>query len=97
MAKRRMTGNDSPLRRTVSQPVDDATPTVPAEGYTRTVGVSLKESEIALLGEIAQRLGVSRNKLTRWVIRYGLGAIAAGRVDLSAYVTESRRADLDMP
>lgn len=90
----RMTDEDSPLRRT--EPTQPATPlTVPAEGYTRTVGVSLKESEIGLLTEIATDLGVSRNRLTRWIIRYGLTEMLAGRAKPVTRTTEQTM--LDMP
>lgn len=97
MAKARMIDEDSPLKRTTPESADSAAPVVPAEGYTRTVGVSLKESELAMLGDMAQRLGVSRNKLTRWVIRFGLGEILAGRVNPADSVVETKQANLDMP
>lgn len=72
---------------------------VPSEGYTRSLGVTLKDSEIDLLGEIADEHEVSRNSVIRYGIRYFLRDYLSGEVDLSADVEEPERPrkTLNMP
>lgn len=53
---------------------------IPAEGRTMATGVGLKESELELLDQIAEQLGVARNGLIRYAVRYFLKAYLAGDV-----------------
>lgn len=53
---------------------------IPAEGRTMATGVGLKESELELLDRIAEQLGVARNGLIRYAVRYFLKAYLAGDV-----------------
>ena len=53
---------------------------IPAEGRTLATGVGLKESELELLDGIAAQLGVARNGLIRYAVRYFLKAYLAGDV-----------------
>ena len=47
----------------------------------RPVGVTLAGSEIAKLDKLADDLGVSRNHLMRYLIRYGVRELEAGRLE----------------
>ena len=42
--------------------------------------MTLKDSEIARLGDLVARLSVSRNALLRFVVRYALTELEAGRL-----------------
>ena len=55
---------------------------VPAQGYTRPVSVGLKESELGLLDEAAERLGVARNAVMRYLIRDGLARLKTGQLEI---------------
>jgi len=68
---------------------------VKAEGRTVPVGVGLKESEVAMLDEIAGELGIARNALMRWGLRYFLKQYNAGNVDLET--TTETKTTLRMP
>ena len=70
---------------------------VPAEGRTISVGVGLKESEVAMLDRIAGDLGVARNALMRYGLRYFLTAYLAGEVNMTEDVQERKSATLRMP
>jgi len=56
--------------------------TTPTEGVdkVRSLGVTLKDSEITCLGELAAGLNVSRNALACFLLRYGLAEMEAGRL-----------------
>jgi hypothetical protein len=86
MAKRQ-TGLDNIFKKTEDGP---AAPTseVPSTGRTLSVGVGLKESEVALLDEIAKELDVTRNALMRYGLRYFLGQLQAGKLDMTKDVQE---------
>lgn len=86
MAKRQ-TGLDNIFKKTEGGP---AAPTadVPSTGRTLSVGVGLKESEVALLDEIAKELDVTRNALMRYGLRYFLGQLQAGKLDMTKDVQE---------
>ncbi len=47
--------------------------------YTRSVGLSLKESELRRIQNKANELGVSRNSLMRWAALYAMDALEAGK------------------
>ena len=55
--------------------------TVPATGRTVSVGVGLKEGEVAMLDAIAANLGVSRNALMRYAIRHFLTQYVTGEIN----------------
>lgn len=86
MAKRQ-TGLDSIFKKTEG---GTTTPTaeVPSTGRTLSVGVGLKESEVALLDEIAKELDVTRNALMRYGLRYFLSQLQAGKLDMTKDVQE---------
>ena len=74
-----------------SSPTDTSTsPTkpvlVPATGRTLPVGVGLKESEVGMLDQLAGELGIARNALLRYAVRYFLSAYQRGEIDLSANI-----------
>ena len=54
---------------------------VPAKGRTVSVGVGLKESEVDMLDEIADTLGVSRNALMRYALRHFLTQYVTGEIN----------------
>ncbi len=56
---------------------------VPAEGRTLSVGVGLKESEVAELDQIVDDLEITRNALMRYAIRYFLMQYNAGSINLA--------------
>ena len=60
--------------------VEDA---VPATGRTVSVGVGLKESEVAMLDQIVEDLDVTRNSLMRYAIRYFLNKYIAEEINLA--------------
>jgi hypothetical protein len=68
---------------------------VPATGRTLSVGVGLKESEVDLLDAIAGELGIARNALLRYLVRYGLAQYRAGRLDVP--VRREERYRVEMP
>lgn len=72
--------------------------TIPAEGRTLSVGVNLKESELALYNQLARDLNVARTALMRYALRYFLREVLAGRVDIrkDVYTPETRN-KLRMP
>jgi len=61
---------------------------VPSTGRTLSVGVGLKESEVALLDEIAKELDVTRNALMRYGLRYFLSQLQTGKLDMTKDVQE---------
>jgi len=86
MAKRQ-TNLDSIFKKTEGS-TTSPTQEVPAKGRTLSVGVGLKESEVALLDEIADELGVTRNALMRYGLRYFLRQLQTGALDLAKDVQE---------
>lgn len=86
MAKRQ-TGLDNIFKKTESG-ITTPTAEVPSTGRTLSVGVGLKESEVALLDEIAKELDVTRNALMRYGLRYFLGQLQAGKLDMAKDVQE---------
>lgn len=56
------------------------------QGRTISVGVGLKEGEVAVIDQFAGELGVTRNALMRWALRWFLLELRAGRIDLSRFV-----------
>jgi len=77
---------------------DTETISIPAEGRTLSVGVNLKESELALYEQLARDLGVARTALMRYALRFFLREVLAGRVDVQKDVyTPERRNKLRMP
>lgn len=86
MAKRQ-TGLDNIFKKTESETTAPAAE-VPSTGRTLSVGVGLKESEVALLDEIAKELDVTRNALMRYGLRYFLGQLQAGKLDMAKDVQE---------
>ena len=71
-----------------------AEPKAPAEaqdlGRTVSIGVGLKEGEVAQLDVIAKRLGFSRNAIMGWAIRHFLREHQAGRLEIPVE-TETKR------
>lgn len=57
--------------------------TVPATGRTVSVGVGLKESEVAMLDEIVDELDITRNSLMRYAIRHFLTQYIEGEINPS--------------
>lgn len=73
-------------------------PSLPAEGRTVSVGVGLKESEVEALDALAGELGVARNALLRYAVRYFLTDYQAGKIELENAVEEPEvRKRLRMP
>lgn len=71
---------------------------IPAEGRTFSVGVNLKESELALYDQLARELGVARTALMRYALRYFLREVLAGRLDITKDVyTPEPKKRLRMP
>jgi hypothetical protein len=58
---------------------------------TLPVGVGLKASEVAAIDEIAAELGVARNALLRWAVRYFLSEYRAGRAQPDAKPLPAKR------
>jgi hypothetical protein len=70
----------------------DGPPEVPATGLIRSTGVGLKESEVRLLDQIAEDVGLARNSVMRFGLRYFLKQYLAGQVDLAGHIkTETAR------
>jgi hypothetical protein len=67
-----------------TEPGNRAAPdAVPATGRTISVGVGLKEGEVAMLDEIVDQLDVTRNALMRYAIRYFLTQYITGEINLA--------------
>ncbi len=100
MAKRTARIDDSLFRRTEDEGTDRgagvvAGARVPATGRTLSVGVGLKESEVDLLDAIAGELGIARNALLRYLVRYGLAQFRSGRLEVP--VRREERYRVEMP
>jgi hypothetical protein len=72
----RLTNGDNPLRSTSRERAQTV-----ASDKVRSVGVTLRESEIRRLGQLADGLGVSRNELMRYLLRRGIRDIDAGTLE----------------
>jgi hypothetical protein len=64
---------------------------VPQDGFTRSVSVGLRESELALLDEIAEAEGVARNAIMRFMLRREIALYRLGRLELPIEETKSKR------
>ena len=67
---------------------------IPAEGYTRSTSVGLKESEIAILDQIAEENGVRRNAVMRFLLRWAMAEYKAGRLAIPTTEETTRRVNL---
>jgi hypothetical protein len=56
--------------------------------------VGLKESEVDLLDAIAGELGIARNALLRYLVRYGLAQYRAGRLEVPVRREERYRVEM---
>ncbi|GBC84462.1 hypothetical protein HRbin11_00891 [bacterium HR11] len=56
-------------------------PTSLQTGRTISVGIGLKEGEIAFLDAVARQVGRSRNALLRYAVRRFIEALQAGTID----------------
>lgn len=86
-AKRRMTGFLKPTARAEETTEAEETPAPAARPTARgtgdpvqSMGVGLRASEVAELASIAAGLGVTRNALAAWALRWFLAEHRAGRV-----------------
>lgn len=86
MAKRQVNLDNIFKKTETSTP--SPTSEVPAKGRTLSVGVGLKESEVALLDAIAKELKVTRNALMRYGLRYFLRQLQTGTLDLTEDIQE---------
>lgn len=57
-------------------------------GNIKSTGIGLREGELQALTDIADRLGVARNALMRFLVRWGIEQYRAGKVDPGRYVEE---------
>jgi hypothetical protein len=58
------------------------------EGNIRPMGVGLRAGEVAALDVIAGQLGIARNALIHYAVRWFLLQYRAGKVDLAGKVEE---------
>lgn len=56
------------------------------EGPTVSTGLGLRTGELNAAQQIADELGISRNALLRWAIRYVLSQYLAGKLDLRKWI-----------
>lgn len=85
----------APLAAILQDPAPGLTlaPSALAPDVDRTlpVGVGLKASEVAALDDIAAELGIARNAIMRFAIRYFLAEYEAGRVTLEVETETKNR------
>ena len=67
---------------------------IPATGYTRSISVGLKASEIAALDDIAAAEGVKRNAVMRYLLRWAMAEYQAGRLAIPTSETRTKRVDM---
>ena len=67
---------------------------VPAEGYTRSTSVGLRQSEIDILDHIAEAEGVARNAIMRYLLRWAMAEYAAGRLTIPTSEERTRRVEM---
>ncbi len=97
MAKRKSDLADI-FKKTTPAPTDEEQEEIPVAGRTLSIGVGLKESEVAMLDEIVEELGVSRNSLMRYAIRHFLLQYQSGEIALEEDVERpTPKAKLKMP
>lgn len=58
------------------------------EGAIKSIGLGLRAGERAALDDIAESLGVSRNAVMRFMVRWFILEYHAGRVNIAGYVKE---------
>jgi hypothetical protein len=58
------------------------------EGVIKSTGIGLRQGEIRAVDELAEGIGVSRNALLRWIVRWFLKEHRSGRVDPGDFVEE---------
>lgn len=73
------------------EPAQPAQPTQAAgdpleTGRTLPTGVGLKAGTVAALDDMAGRLGVSRNELMKFAIRYFITQVQNGQIDMAAHL-----------
>lgn len=89
------TDRPAPAAPAPSAPPRDAAPGL---GRTISVGVGLKEGEVAELDRIVEDLGITRNALMRYAIRNFLKQYHAGSINLARDIEEPEaRRRLRMP
>lgn len=75
---------NNPLAKTSKgEPVDAADLDA---GNIRTTGVGLRDGELQAVDNLAERLGVARNALLRFAIRWFILETRAGNVELDQFV-----------
>jgi len=69
------------------------------KGIIKSSGIGIREGERAALDEIAALLGVSRNAILRYMVRWFIIEYRAGKIDLAAHVKEPppQKKKLDLP
>lgn len=95
MAKRRASIDPNLFAKTEGEPSQTPEESIPADGYTRPISVGMKESELAILDDIAQQEGIARNAVMRYFLRWAMAEYQAGRLTIP--VTETRARKIDMP
>jgi hypothetical protein len=68
-----------------------------ATGRTVSVGVGLKESEVAELNQVAAELGIARNELMGYALRRFLAEVREGRLNLAGQMETTTRRRLRKP
>ena len=58
------------------------------EGVIRSTGVGLKTGEIAAIEALAAELGITKNALMRFAMRWFILQYRAGNVDISKFIEE---------
>jgi hypothetical protein len=58
------------------------------DGVIRASGVGLKNGELTALNEIAGKLGIARNALMRFAIRWFIYNYRAGQIDLTRFIEQ---------
>ena len=75
----RTTIDKEELSKPTAQTAPAAKHIVERTGRTYTTGVGLKESELDVLDDWANRLSVTRHALMVWCLRHGLEALVSGK------------------
>jgi hypothetical protein len=58
------------------------------EGIIKSSGIGLREGELRALDEIADKLGVSRNNLMRFLVHWAIEQYRAGKVNIAQHIEE---------
>ncbi len=90
-----------PLKNLICQSLSDflassSAPSVPSWGFLHIPHNRMYHPEAALLDQIAADLGVARNALMRYGLRYFLTAYLTGEVNMTDDVQERKSANLRM-